>query len=161
MGVEMELDLFIESIGNSVKKMNMDIEKLYSNRINNKRQVLEHLNREVMMLENEIKYFSQSNHIKGREIPTTYPKIYANQVQPAVNATRVFTLEELAQYNGKNGNPAYIAINGVIYDVTNNAAWAAASHFGLSAGNDLTNAFASCHAGSNILNKLPIVGNLS
>ena len=156
----MELDLFIESIGNSVKKMNMDIEKLYSNRINNKRQVLEHLNREVAALENEIKYFSQSNHLKGKEVPKPYPQIYANQIQPSVKATTSFTLEELAQYNGKNGNPAYIAINGVVYDVTNNAAWAAASHFGLSAGNDLTNAFASCHAESNILEKLPVVGNL-
>lgn len=28
------------------------------------------------------------------------------------------TLEELAAYDGKDGNPAYIAVDGVIYDVT-------------------------------------------
>lgn len=157
----MTLDLFIESISNSVKKMNMDIEKLNSNKIDNKHQVLDHLNREVMMLENHIKYFSQLNQLKAKEIPNPYPRVYAHQVQSTVNTTRSFTLEELALYNGKNGNPAYVAINGVVYDVTNNAAWAAATHFGLSAGNDLTNVFASCHAGVDILNILPVVGNLS
>lgn len=73
---------------------------------------------------------------------------------------RTFTLEELAKYNGKNGNPAYVAVNGTVYDVTNSAVWAAATHFGLSAGKDLTNEFASCHAGQPILNKLKIVGKL-
>lgn len=57
------------------------------------------------------------------------------------------TPQELANYNGKDGKPAYVAVNGVVYDVTNNAAWATASHFGLTAGKDLTSEFASCHAG--------------
>jgi predicted heme/steroid binding protein len=74
---------------------------------------------------------------------------------------KTFTLEELSKYNGKNGNPAYVAVNRVIYSVTNNAAWAAATHFGLSAGHDLTQEFASCHAGQNILSKLKVVGRLA
>ena len=73
---------------------------------------------------------------------------------------RDLTLEELEKYNGKDGNPAYIAVNGVVYDVTNNAAWAAASHFGLVAGKDLTSEFASCHAGQPILSKLKVIGKL-
>ena len=74
---------------------------------------------------------------------------------------RTFTAEELAKYNGKDGNPAYLAVNGVVYDVTNNAAWAAATHFGLTAGKDLTKEFASCHAGQQqILSKLKTVGRL-
>lgn len=72
-----------------------------------------------------------------------------------------FTTEELAKFDGKNGNPAYVAVNGVVYDVTNNAVWAAATHFGLSAGRDLTNQFASCHQGQQqILNTLSVVGRL-
>lgn len=157
----MELNLFLEFIVNCVKEINSDIEKLRSNRYNNSRNVLDHLSGEVIMLENHIKYFSQSNQLGVEEIPHPYQRIYENQVLPGDNATRYFTLDELAVYNGKNGNPAYVAINGVVYDVTNSPAWAAATHFGLSAGNDLTNAFASCHAGANILNQLPVVGKLS
>lgn len=73
---------------------------------------------------------------------------------------RTFTLGELAKYNGKNGNPAYASVNGTVYEVTNNATWAAATHFGLSAGKDLTRAFESCHAGQTVLNKLKVVGKL-
>lgn len=73
---------------------------------------------------------------------------------------RDLTLQELAKFNGKGGNPAYVAVNGTVYDVTNNAAWAAASHFGLAAGKDLTGEFASCHAGQPILSKLKVVGKL-
>lgn len=73
---------------------------------------------------------------------------------------RDLMLQELAKFNGKDGNPAYVAVYGTIYDVTNNAAWAAASHFGLTAGKDLTSEFASCHAGQTILSKLKVVGKL-
>lgn len=73
---------------------------------------------------------------------------------------KLFTRSELSKYDGKNGNPAYVAVNGVVYDVTNNAAWAAASHFGLSAGRDLTGAHASCHANQDVLSKLKVVGRL-
>jgi predicted heme/steroid binding protein len=72
-----------------------------------------------------------------------------------------YTLSELSRFDGKNGNPAYVAVNGVVYDVTNNAAWAAASHFGLSAGRDLTGAHASCHAAQDVLSKLKVVGRLN
>ena len=79
------------------------------------------------------------------------------QVQPTQLS---ITAEELSKYSGKNGMPAYVAVNGIVYNVTNNAAWAAATHFGLTAGKDLTGEFASCHAGQSILEKLMIVGKL-
>lgn len=72
-----------------------------------------------------------------------------------------FTREQLAQFNGTNGRPAYVAVKGIVYDVTNNAAWSAATHFGLTAGKDLTQEFASCHAAEQwILNTLSPVGRL-
>lgn len=73
---------------------------------------------------------------------------------------RELTLEELSKYTGKNGNPAYVAVNNVVYDVTNVPAWAAATHFGLTAGKDQTGAFTSCHVGQSILDKLTVVGKL-
>lgn len=80
---------------------------------------------------------------------------------PQINETmKKFTVEELSKYNGKNGNPAYVAVEGIVYDVTNNSAWGAATHFGLSAGQDLTKEFMSCHAGKNILKVLKVVGML-
>lgn len=92
------------------------------------------------------------------------PSIPANPASPTQAAPQnlsTFTREQLAKYTGRNGNPAYVAVNGVVYDVTNNKAWSAASHFGLPAGKDLTQEFASCHAGQQwILSTLKPVGRL-
>lgn len=74
---------------------------------------------------------------------------------------RTFTIGELATFTGKNGRPSYVAVNGIVYDVTNNSTWAAATHFGLVAGKDYTQEFASCHAGQqSILASQPVVGRL-
>jgi len=54
---------------------------------------------------------------------------------------REFTLQDLAQFNGKNGNPAYVAYKGVVYDVTESGMWGDGDHEGMhSAGMDLTEA---------------------
>lgn len=76
------------------------------------------------------------------------------------NQARAFTQAELSNYNGKNGSPSYVAVNGTVYDVTDNAAWAAATHFGLTAGRDVTREFASCHSGQPVLSKLKAVGKI-
>lgn len=86
-----------------------------------------------------------------------------NSPAPSASAqnTPAISRDQLAAYNGRNGQPAYVAVNGIVYDVTNNKAWSAASHFGLSAGKDLTKEFASCHAGQQwILRTLKPVGRL-
>ncbi|PKM81897.1 MAG: cytochrome B5 [Firmicutes bacterium HGW-Firmicutes-14] len=81
--------------------------------------------------------------------------------QPDILPQQTFTVEQLSKYDGKNGQPAYIAVNGLVYDVTNSAAWAAATHFGLSAGRDLTREFLNCHQEQQqILNSLPVIGRL-
>ncbi len=48
------------------------------------------------------------------------------------------TLEELAAYDGTNGMPAYIAVEGVIYDVTDAGPWSGGKHNGFKAGEDHT-----------------------
>ncbi len=69
----------------------------------------------------------------------------------------VFTLEELAQYNGKNGQPSYVAVDGVVYDLS--TVFKNGTHFGFSAGQDLTDAFYTKHVKSQIT-KYPVVGTL-
>ena len=49
------------------------------------------------------------------------------------------TLAELAAFNGRDGQPAYVAYSGVIYDVTESAMWGEGDHEGMhQAGADLT-----------------------
>ncbi len=83
-------------------------------------------------------------------------------VSSSAEETRTFTLEELSQYNGKDGQPAYVAVDGVVYDVTNVEAWKNGDHkLGLTAGNELTEEITnqSPH-GLKVLEGLPIVGEL-
>ncbi len=49
------------------------------------------------------------------------------------------TLAELAAFNGRDGQPAYVAYSGVIYDVTESAMWGDGDHEGMhKAGTDMT-----------------------
>ena len=71
-----------------------------------------------------------------------------------------FTLEELAQYDGSNGKPSYVAIDGIVYDLSKVSTWNGGKHFGdNTAGKDLSAQFKSCH-GMSVLKNLPKVGVL-
>lgn len=85
-----------------------------------------------------------------------------NVDNPAVEDELVLTLEELAEYNGKNGNPAYVAVDGIIYDVTDSSMWGEGEHNGFEAGKDLTEGIkdVSPH-GVSILSRMPIVGKIA
>lgn len=85
----------------------------------------------------------------------------STSMDAAVNGMMELTLEELKQYDGKNGNPAYVAVDGIIYDMTNVAAWKNGDHNGYSAGNDLTDIIKnkSPHGVKN-LEGVPIVGKI-
>ncbi len=73
----------------------------------------------------------------------------------------VFTMEEIARYDGKDGNPAYIVVDGVVYDVTDVPQWGAAEHFGYEPGKDVTDALAAAPHGSGQLNSARIVGTVA
>jgi len=80
----------------------------------------------------------------------------------SVTEMRTFTLEELRQYNGKNGQPAYVAVDGVVYDVTNVEAWKDGEHKqGLTAGNELSEEINSSPHGKKVLEGLPVVGEFA
>ena len=71
-----------------------------------------------------------------------------------------FTLKELSKYNGTSGNASYVSVNRIVYDVSAIQPWAGGVHFGITAGNDVTENFMTCHGDLKILNKLPVVGVL-
>lgn len=74
---------------------------------------------------------------------------------------RVFTLVELSAYNGNGGTTAYVAVNGVVYDVTNAQEWTNGWHQGLHlAGTDASTAFESSPHSITFISQLPIVGTL-
>lgn len=75
---------------------------------------------------------------------------------------KVFTKAELAKFNGQDGQPAYVAINGVVYDVSGKAAWQGGKHHGNLAGRDLTDTlYNKSPHGDRVLASLPVIGKLT
>ncbi len=85
---------------------------------------------------------------------------------PAADAwrTRVFTAEELKQYNGKGGKPVYAAVDGIVYDLSGSKYWKTGRHMKMhDAGTDLSEdihkrAPKSIHRDGKILEGMPKVG---
>lgn len=100
--------------------------------------------------------------------PTAKPTPGSTPVEATASPTatasglREFTLEELSKYNGKNENPAYVAVHGLVYDVTDVPEWKNGNHFrGYQAGQDLTDAIENVSPhGVSKLKLVPVVGKL-
>ncbi|MCW4046804.1 MAG: cytochrome B5 [Candidatus Bathyarchaeota archaeon] len=74
---------------------------------------------------------------------------------------RKFTLEDLTQYDGKNGKPAYIAYQGKVYDVTQSGLWSGGEHMGLhEAGKDLTEEIEFAPHREEVLERAKLIGTL-
>lgn len=57
--------------------------------------------------------------------------------------------------------PAYVIIEGTVYDVSDISAWKDGKHFGITAGVDVTETLQTCHKNiGNVINKLRVVGVL-
>lgn len=98
------------------------------------------------------------------EQPSQAPASPAPEASPEAAAPEgglELTLEELAKFNGKDGARAYVAVDGIIYDMTDSAAWKNGDHNGFEAGKDLTDAIKnqSPH-GTGKLSGVPEVGKL-
>ena len=120
------------------------------------------------------KKFEDLDILKG--FLSTYPSDYSENIIDRMKAINEeidiylnnekrhleeFTLEEVSKYNGKDGMPAYVIIKGAVYDTSDVEVWNGGSHFGVLAGNDLTESFINCHSGEHeILKKLRIIGTL-
>jgi predicted heme/steroid binding protein len=78
-----------------------------------------------------------------------------------MGALRKFTLEELKQYDGKNGKPAYIAFKGKVYDVTDNYLWGDGEHFGEhKVGEDTSDGLSNAPHGDEKLESITLIGEL-
>jgi len=74
---------------------------------------------------------------------------------------RVFTKEELRKYDGVDGL-AYVAYKGKVYDVSQSFHWKRGIHqVTHQAGCDMTEALTQAPHGPDMLDKFPIVGELS
>ncbi len=71
------------------------------------------------------------------------------------------TRAELAQFNGQNGQPAYVAVGGIIYDVSQSPLWREGNHEGVhQAGCDLTQALKTAPHVAAVVERFPSVGRL-
>jgi len=74
---------------------------------------------------------------------------------------RNFTQEDLAQYNGKDGKPVYIAHKGNVYDVSESKMWRSGLHMRRHvAGADLTAHIQAAPHDTGVLERYPQVGFL-
>jgi predicted heme/steroid binding protein len=73
---------------------------------------------------------------------------------------RVFTSEELSNYDGLDGRASYVALNGIVFNVSNIATWGGGAHFGMLAGTDATARARACgyHNPLDIMRIMPAVG---
>jgi len=75
---------------------------------------------------------------------------------------RKFTLDELKQYDGREGRPAYIAFKGKVYDVTESFLWVDGDHQGQhAAGRELTSEISVAPHGEETLERVKVVGVLA
>ena len=76
-------------------------------------------------------------------------------------AERVFTDHELRQYDGQKGRPAYVAYDGIVYDVTIAPNWRGGMHRDMHyPGLDLTRSLHKAPHDASVFRRLPRVGVL-
>ena len=72
-----------------------------------------------------------------------------------------FTQEELAEYNGKDGNPAYVAHKGKVYDVSESKMWKGGQHMRRhNAGSELSSDIQAAPHEADVLERYSQVGIL-
>lgn len=72
-----------------------------------------------------------------------------------------FSRRDMAQFDGKDGRPAYVAYNGNVYDVSDSVFWTDGNHLqSHNAGMDLTSEFEDAPHGEDVFEGVQKVGIL-
>ena len=116
------------------------------------------LNTEIRLIEWRIKYPEQlQQRINKQPLSPLYLADKTTLINIMEMVSGLFLYKDIVYQNGK---PAYVAVNGAIYDVTNVPQWKNGTHQGYTAGKDLTNEIAKAPHGNSVLKDLPVVGKL-
>ena len=71
------------------------------------------------------------------------------------------TSKELSKYDGRDGRSAYVAVSGVIYDVSSSPHWKEGDHEGVhQAGRDLTEELKSAPHVRTLIERFPVMGKI-
>lgn len=102
-------------------------------------------------------FYSGFSNLYDNSFGNNYQSLNNQTVNANVNTETlpVYNAGTLAVYNGLNGQPAYAAVDGLVYDFSR--LFRKGNHHGHSAGKDLSSAFHSQHL-NNLLNNYTIVG---
>jgi len=98
------------------------------------------------------------------DIPTDEDTTSDDDIPTDEDGQYLLTLSQLSQFDGKEGRRAFIAVAGIVYEVTNSPRWANGIHNGnssIAAGNDLTRQIDSVSPhGRRVLDGVPVVGRI-
>ncbi len=98
------------------------------------------------------------------EKPKDLKKEFKKPVHREYKTPIDLTERQLREFDGKNGRPAYVAVNGVIYDVTQSRLWRGGEHDPSDgqgyAGYDLTELLELSPHGDKYVIEFPVVGRL-
>jgi len=106
------------------------------------------------------------DEVADEEVVVEEPSEDEEMAEEPVDGEDTFTLAELAEFDGMDGRPAYVAVDGVVYDITDSPLWPEGDHSpcGLDAmaGRDLSEVIGESPHGRNIFieNGVPVVGTL-
>lgn len=99
----------------------------------------------------------EENNI-SKEIPNVPDSKDTSTVTPELP---MYTLDELSKYDGQNGNRAFVAYKGQVYDVTDIEEWSDGEHHGQNAGTDLTDALSNSPHQDSIFQSVKVVSKIN
>lgn len=147
-------------LDNILRDIENDIEILCPEGDTHKAETAERLKSRVALITGMLRAVGETYRTHVQAIAEQYGIAETPATTPPDRSDRSFTPERLATFNGKNGMPAYVAVAGVVYDVTNDPLWAGGTHFTMTPGRDLTLEYSNCHEGRPRLVRLPVVGTM-